>query len=243
MKSLLFLPALLVLSLFTTAQKADFKAAEKFRADNLIPKYGDLAVNASWIEESDIFWYSFKTSAGKNFYYVNAATRSKQLMFESKYLAAELRKLTHHPYNDLDLPLKDIKFEKKNTTRLTFVVDSMKFIFDIATQKLAIKDSVWKEKKKPSWPTYSSDSTWIAYAKNHNLYLMKTKDKDSTEIQLSTDGERYYSYARDSEDTTKNKKIKQSIFSYFFIYSNFHQWRNFWRKIKIILIIIIKKFY
>ena len=28
-------------------------------------------------------------------------------------MAAELRKLTHHPYNDLDLPLKDIKFEKR----------------------------------------------------------------------------------------------------------------------------------
>jgi dipeptidyl-peptidase-4 len=77
----------LTFSLFSLAQKADFKAAEKFRADNLAPKYGDLAVNANWIEESDIFWYSFKTSSGKNFYYVNAASKSKQLMFESKYMA------------------------------------------------------------------------------------------------------------------------------------------------------------
>jgi hypothetical protein len=45
-----------------TAQKADFAAAEKYRGDNLTPKYGDLSVNANWIEESDIFWYSFKTS-------------------------------------------------------------------------------------------------------------------------------------------------------------------------------------
>jgi dipeptidyl aminopeptidase/acylaminoacyl peptidase len=48
----------------------------------------------------------------------------------------------------------------------------------------------------------------IVYAKNHNLYVMKAKDKDSIEIQLTTDGERYYSYARDSEDTTKNKKSR-----------------------------------
>ncbi len=90
MKPQLFLLALLNIFISVTAQKADFKAAEKFRGDNLTPKYGDLAVNASWIEESDIFWYSFKTSAGKNFYYVNAATKSKQLMFDSKYMAAEL---------------------------------------------------------------------------------------------------------------------------------------------------------
>jgi len=211
MKRIWFIQILLALALFSSAQKADFKAAEKFRADNLTPKYGDLAVNPNWIEESDIFWYSFKTSSGKNYYYVNAATRSKQPMFESKYMAAELRKLTHHPYNDLDLPLKDILFEKKSTTRFTFVVDSTKFLFDITTQKLAIKDSTWKGKKNPLWAKYSSDSLWIAYAKNHNLYLMKAKDKDSIEIQLTTDGERYYSFASNSEDTTKNKKVRANV--------------------------------
>jgi dipeptidyl-peptidase 4 len=211
MKHLLFFIMLFIIPIFAISQKADFKAAEKFRADNLIPKYGDLAVNANWIEESDIFWYSFKTSAGKNFYYVNAATKSKQQMFDSKYMAAELRKLTYHPYNDLDLPIKDIKFEKKSTTKLTFVVDSIKFLFDITTQKLVIKDILFKEKKKPSWPSYSSDSTWFAYAKNHNLYIMKAKDKDSLEIQLTTDGERYYSYARNSEDTTTNKKVRANV--------------------------------
>ena len=211
MKYLLLFVILWTFSFFLTAQKADLKAAEKFRGDNLTTKYGDLAVNANWIEESDIFWYSFKTSAGKNFYYVNAATRSKQAMFESKYMAAELHKLTHHPYNDLDLPIKDIKFEKKSTTKFSFVVDSMRFNFDISSQRLTIKDSIWKEKKKPDWPTYSSDSIWIAYAKNHNLYLMKAKDKDSIEVQLSTDGERYYSYAANSEDTTRNKKVKANV--------------------------------
>ena len=211
MKRLCFSQLLLAVSVISFAQKADFKAAEKFRGDNLIPKYGDLAVNANWIEESDIFWYSFKTSAGKKFYYVNAATRSKQPMFESKYMAAELHKLTHHPYNDLDLPIKDIKFEKKSTTKFSFVVDSMRFNFDISSQKLTIKDLIWKEKKKPEWPTYSSDSIWIAYAKNYNLYMMKAKDKDSIEMQLSTDGERYYSYASNSEDTTKNKKVKANV--------------------------------
>jgi len=211
MKNLWFIGILLIFSLISNAQKADFKAAEKFRSDNLTPKYGDLSVNPNWIEESDIFWYSFKTSAGKNFYYVNAATKSKQPMFESKYMAAEIRKLTHRPYNDLDLPIKDIKFEKKSTTKFTFVVDSTRFLFDIASQKLVLKDTLWKEKKKLSWPLYSTDSTWIAYAKNHNLYLMKRKDKDSVEIQLTTDGERYYSYAQNSEDTTKNKKVRANV--------------------------------
>jgi dipeptidyl aminopeptidase/acylaminoacyl peptidase len=214
MKPLFLLPALLYISFSVTGQKADFKAAEKFRGDNLTPKYGDLAVNANWIEESDFFWYSFKTPSGKNFYYVNAATKAKQLMFDSRYMAAELRKLTYHPFNELDLPIKEIKFEKKSTVKFTFMVDSIKFIYDISNQKLAIKDTIGKkERKKPSWPVYSHDSTLFAYAKNHNLYIMKAKDKDSVEIQLTTDGERYYSYAdgEKSEDTVKNKKVRANV--------------------------------
>ena len=194
------------------SQKADFKTAEKFRGDNLTPRYGDLSVNPSWIEESDIFWYSFKTSAGKNYYFVNAASKSKQLMFDSRFMASELKKLTRHPYNELDLPLKELKFEKKSTTKFTFQVDSIKFLYDMTNQKLVIKDTIGKE-KRPSWASYSPDSTWIAYAKNHNLYLMKSKDKDSVEIQLTTDGERYYSFAGygNTEDTTKKKKVRARV--------------------------------
>lgn len=199
------------LSAFSFAQKADFKSAEKFRADNLTPAYGDLSVDANWIEESDIFWYSFKTSSGKDYWYVNAAARTKRPMFDTRYMAAELRKLTHHPYNELDLPIKEIKFEKKSTTKFTFQVDSIKFLFDITSQKLIIRDTIGKEKKIPGWASYSPDSTLVAYAKNHNLFLMKAKDKDSVEIQLSNDGERYHSYARNSEDTTKNKKSRANV--------------------------------
>jgi len=84
MNRLLFVPLILLLQPVAFSQKADFQAAEKFRAENLIPRYGDLSLNANWIEESDIFWYSFKTPAGKNYYYVNAASRSRKLLFDSR---------------------------------------------------------------------------------------------------------------------------------------------------------------
>ncbi|MFN8241858.1 MAG: DPP IV N-terminal domain-containing protein [Bacteroidales bacterium] len=211
MKLKLLLIFMLVVPFYAHGQKADFKAAEKFRAENLAPKTGDLSVNANWIEDSDIFWYSFKTSSGKNFYYVNAALRTRQPLFDSRYMAAELHKLTHHPYNELDLPVRDIKFEKKSITKFTFMVDSIKFFYDIATQKLAIKDTIGKEKRTPSWASYSPDSTWIAFSKNHNLFLMKAKDKDSVEYQLSTDGERYHSFSAWSEDTIKNKRRRANV--------------------------------
>lgn len=212
MKRLLIISLIVFLNFTLRAQKADFQTAEKFRGDNLVSRYGDLSVTPNWIEESDIFWYSFKTSEGKNFYYVNAATRSKKLLFDSRFMASELKKLTKRPYNELDLPVKDLNFEKKSLTRFTFVVDSIRFKYDISNQRLVIKDTIKKE-KKPLWASYSPDSTWIAYAKNHNLFLMRAKDKDSVEVQLTTDGEKYYSYAgySNSDDTAKNKKVRARV--------------------------------
>jgi dipeptidyl aminopeptidase/acylaminoacyl peptidase len=198
---------LLIIPLTANAQKADFKAAEKFRAENLVTKYGDLAVNANWIENSDIFWYSFKTPAGKNFFYVNAAAGNKKPMFDSKYMAAELRKIMHQPYNDLDLPITDVTFDKRSSTKFSFRIDSAQFHFDIATQKLKF-DGLITLNKKTSWATYSPDSTLIAYCRNNNLFLMKANDKDSVEIQLTTDGECYHGYAANIEDTVRNKRIK-----------------------------------
>ena len=55
MKLSLVTAIVLLLCIPASAQKADFKSAEKFRAENLTPKYGDLNVSANWIEDSDIF--------------------------------------------------------------------------------------------------------------------------------------------------------------------------------------------
>ena len=200
----------ILFSVFVNAQKADFKAAEKFRAENLTPKYGDLSVDANWIEGSDVFWYSYKTSTGKNFYIVNSPAKSKKLMFDSKFMAAELRKLTLHPYNDLDLPICDLKFIHKSTSRFVFKVDSLRFLYDIASQKLSPYTQSSK-KFRPKWATFSPDSTMIAYCKNSNLYVMKINDKDSTETQLSTDGECFHNFAFNPEDTCRNRKIKANV--------------------------------
>jgi dipeptidyl-peptidase-4 len=213
MKRQLLLLSILSLSLLTAAQKADFHAAEKFREDNLTPKYGDLEVNANWIGNNDVFWYSFKTSAGKNYYYVNAAGRSKQLLFDSRYMASLLKELTDHPYNELDLPINDIKFEKGSTTKFTFTLDKEKYLYDIKSKKLIHAGKAQKRNRKLGWANYSPDSTWIAFARNHNLYLMKAHDKDSVEYKLSDDGEQYFSYSGrfSSDDTAKDKRVRANV--------------------------------
>lgn len=190
-----------------SAQKADFQAAEKFSAANLSTKTGDLTVKPEWIENTDLFWYSYKTSSGKNFFVVDAAKKSKQLLFDSRYMASQLHLLTHKPYNELDLPIIELKFLKKSTLRFTFKIDSIQYLYDRGTNLLVIKDTIHKkEDKKPKWANYSPDSTWFAYAMNYNIYLMKRNDKDSVAVQITNDGERFFGYGFNNNDTSKTKK-------------------------------------
>ncbi|MFO7851024.1 MAG: DPP IV N-terminal domain-containing protein [Bacteroidota bacterium] len=208
MRKIFILSLVLAVNAVSYSQKADFKAAEKFRSSNLNIKIGDTRVRPNWIHESNKFWYSYKKSDGKNYYYVDADDKSKKLMFDSRYMAAEIHKLIHRPYNQLDLPVEDIEFEKESTTKFTFKIDSIRFLYDMNNRQLVIKDTVPKEDERARWATYSPDSTWIAYAKNYNLYIMKANDPDSVEIQLTTDGELHYGYASSRADTARDKKVR-----------------------------------
>lgn len=161
MKKMLLVVAIVLIAGALQSQTADFRAAEKFSSQNLTPKIGDISVNARWIEESDIFWYSYKTTVSKNYYYVDAAKKTKNLLFDSRYLAAEIHKLVHKPYNELDLPLRSLEFEKKSTTKFTFELDSVRFLYDMTTMQLTIKDTLKREPRTPSWISYSPDSLWI----------------------------------------------------------------------------------
>jgi len=208
MKKTLIIVVALLFSALSYPQKANFKAAEKFRSSNLNQKVGDLSVRANWIHETNKFWYSYKKSDGKNYYYVDADARSRKLLFDSRYMASEIHKLIHRPYNQLDMPIRDIEFEKESTTKFTFQIDSIRFLYDMTGRTLVIKDTVPEEDRSDRWASYSPDSTWIAYAKNHNLFIMKANDPDSVEIQLTTDGELYYGYASSRADTAKDKKVR-----------------------------------
>jgi dipeptidyl-peptidase 4 len=219
--------------MFSLAQKADFRAAEKFSSSNLSPKVGDMSVNAQWIEDKDIFWYSFKTPQGRNFYYVDAATRTKRLMFDRRYMAAQLHLLSHKVVNELDLNLRNLEFEKKSITQFTFQVDSVKYLYDMTTMKLTMKDTVKREapRRRGSWASYSPDSTWITFGRKHNLYLMKAKDKDSVEYQLTTDGVENYSWASGSGSDTSNRRVPARV-SWFKKSDKFYFVRRDSRKVK-----------
>lgn len=208
----------LVLSSSLFAQKANFELADKFTSDKMKKMIGSTSVRPNWIEKSDVFWYNYKTSDGTNYYIVDANKKSKKRMFDNDELASQLTMITHYPYNAKELPIKNIEFAK-NKKVFTFEVDSLKFRYNINNTKLTFvdtlnQDSLKAVKRFKRWARYSPDSTWIVYAKNHNLFLLKADDlkqenpdTNALEIQLTEDGERWYSYARSAGDTSKDKRL------------------------------------
>ena len=184
--------------------KANFKAAEKFKSTNIRKMLKSTRVNPRWFKDSDKFWYTYTTTQGKNFYVVDPAKKSKSLMFENKDFAAQLSELTRKPWNHRDLDLKALKLKDDNRT-LTFMVDSIDYHFDLNTRQITKGDSTEKADKRNNWATYSPDSTYITFAKNHDLYMMRADDPDSTEILLADDGERWFSYAFSQGDTTDKR--------------------------------------
>ena len=56
MKRAFILTFILLITAVAYPQKADFKAAEKFRSSNLELKTGDIRVRPNWIHESNNFY-------------------------------------------------------------------------------------------------------------------------------------------------------------------------------------------
>lgn len=183
------------------AQKADFRTAEKFR--QIAEEVGSLRVEPHFLKDSDKFWYFYKTGDGVNYYFVDPAKRKKDFLFDNVYLTEELTKLTSKPYHYKNLPVKDIRFKKDERT-VMFKVEDFNYEYDLYTRKLVQKDSVQKEKEN-KWMSFSPDSAYIVFARRHNLYVMRTGDRDSVEVQLTTDGEPFFSYAYKERDTTGDR--------------------------------------
>ncbi len=196
-------------ALFTSssyAQQANFEAAERFTGEKMEKLIGNTSVWPRWIENTNNFWYTYENADGKNWYFVNAERASQRLLFDQKELAAQLTETFERPFNHKDLDLEDFEYDT-DKEQFTFHVDSINFTYDLVGNNLIKGDSLEKEERE-NWATYSPDSTWIAFAKDHNLYIMRSDDEDSTEIQLTDDGERWFSYQASEGDTTSNKRLR-----------------------------------
>lgn len=187
-------------------QKANFELAERFTTEQMGKMVGSTSVKPEWIKNTNQFWYTYENPSGKNWYFVDAKKANQRLLFDQEEMAGQLTEMFSKPFNAKDLPLKSFEYDTDKNL-FTFHVDSIKFTYNLNGNKLVKGDSLKKEEDE-KWANFSPDSSWIAFAKDHNLYVMAANDPDSTEIQLTEDGEIWYSYQADDSDTTSNKRLR-----------------------------------
>ncbi|MFN1834285.1 DPP IV N-terminal domain-containing protein [Balneola sp. MJW-20] len=202
----LFLLLFLAIQSVSAQQKANFELAERFTSDNVQKMIGSTSVFPRWIEDTNRFWYTYENSEGTFWWYVDAERGSKRPLFDRDELSMQLAEIFNKPFNAKDLDLDDFTYDDDKQL-FTFNVEDIEFTYNINGNDLVKGDSV-KEEENERWANYSPDSTYIVYAKNHNLYMMKSDTSDTTEYQLTEDGERWFSYQANAGDTTTNEKMR-----------------------------------
>ena len=121
-----FLTACIVVVLFAAAPsapgaentpvtRANYEMAARWMAQKAGKLVFDTAVTPHWLETGDRFWYSYETSRGRNYFVVDPALRTKKPLFDNARMAALLTKITLNPYDAQHLPIRSIKFIKKDT--------------------------------------------------------------------------------------------------------------------------------
>ncbi len=240
MRKLKLLFVLLLAGSLAFAQKADFRAAEKYTSENLGKMVGSTSVRPVYLKDSDTFWYSYKTGDGEFYWLVDPVKKIREPLFDNYYLVSEVNQKIDKILNPLEPAIKKLEFKKDNKS-FTFEVDSFKFEYVLKTKEIKLVDTIQKEKPKDDgWKSYNKDSTWIVFARKHNLYLMNAKDKDSVEYQLTTDGEKYYSWQANDSDTVTTKRLRAGA-RWFKDNKKFFVMRDDTRKVKDLWVINVLK--
>lgn len=207
--SLFLLLLLISISSSLFAQKANFELAERFTTEKMSKMVGSTSVAPRWIEDTNNFWYSYENSTGKNWYYVNSERGNKRLLFDQEEMAAQLSESFSSTFNAKDLDLKDFEYDTDKEL-FKFHVDSIEFTYNIDGNRLVRGDSLAKD-EKDNWKSYSPDSSYVVFAKHHNLFIMGKDDNDSTATQITEDGEKWFSYQFSDGDTSTTEKQRARV--------------------------------
>ena len=197
--------------------RANYEQASRFSTKRIRQMVYSTRIRPNWFASTDKFWYEWRTSAGTQYYIVDAATGSKTAVFDMDALARKITEVTRDPYDAQHLPLKlelkddkrfqwdlESKTEKRDSAGNTtgkFV--KYRFYYELATRELTW-DTEEHEEDYPEWANVSPDGKVGVFLKNHNLYLMDRENlrkaakdpKDSTLVEraLTKDGTAAHSY-------------------------------------------------
>ena len=214
---LLALGAMTIATVPATAQEnhsPNYELAEKFspkKTQRLVPQ---TVVRPNWFEQSNKFWYAWKSVDAENYYIVDPASGKQTEMWSMAELAEKVTRATNYPFDAQHLPIENIKLKEDNIVLFDIAPHNVMvenndyapkdedgkplvfhFEWNIAKRELNLVDS--RLKPMPEWANVSPDGRFAVYQKDYNLWYMSLEDvekflidpQDSTivEHQITTD--------------------------------------------------------
>jgi dipeptidyl aminopeptidase/acylaminoacyl peptidase len=220
----IFLASLAATPAAAQGNRGNYELAEKFSREYLNQFSYGTTVNPGWIGRTDFFWYSFNDSSGTHYYLVNPEERVKIPLFDRVKMAAEISKAVKRPVDTTDLDISNLTFTddgksirfQSNGYRLEYELSSetMTNLGRVeAGQRGARGGRGGRGQRRGggggqrggggegegganAHRNYAPDRTAFVFAMNHNLYYVEGGESASDDgaIQLSTDGEQFYSF-------------------------------------------------
>jgi dipeptidyl-peptidase-4 len=176
-----------------TAQ--DYARAEQLLPWNFKKLAGRLSVDPHWIDHGDRLWYRVEMLTGKEFWLVDPTRRTRIAAFDHAKLASSLSQATGRAYSAAMLPFNDFEFVNDGHAILVSVAKKT-WSCDLQSYQCIAADPRHAEDELPS-----PDGRWVAFCKNHNLYVRSTVTGE--EFPLTTDGVELYDYgSRSQSDNT-----------------------------------------
>lgn len=187
------------------AQQANFAAAEKYDIARLKGKVGSDRVLPFFFKNSDRFWFVFDDEAGKNYYYVDPAKKTKSLLVDKAFIVKKLSEIRNE---HIDTALLNINPPFNATVNRPIVeigYKAARYTYNFYEHTLALlpKQDRAPAVVTPVVGTVSADKKWVLYARRSNLYLKKIGD--TSETALSGDAAPYYSFDINEADSINNK--------------------------------------
>jgi dipeptidyl aminopeptidase/acylaminoacyl peptidase len=168
--------------------KQDYARAVSFLMANLNnKKVFNINPRVNWFPDSSGLSFITQGPEGRQFHKVDMNTMKVEKLFDADRLAKLLTDSLKKEVKPNDLPFNTVAYIDK--THLAFNAAGRDYILDLAHYTLSVK----QEKESNPMEQKSPDGKWIAYTKDHNLFVKSTTGAGSK--QLSHDGIKNYEYA------------------------------------------------
>jgi len=184
-------------SLKAQGTRSDYERANNFRK-NTENKVFKARVRPHWFAENTRFWYRNDLPDGaKEFIVVDAVKGTRQPAFDHARLAGSLSERTGKECAPTHLPIDRIEFlESENAVR--FRAEGKGWKCDLENYSIVEVESLEVPRReegrrtgrtrrsRPPRRQESPDGKWVAFFKDHNVYLRDLEDDE--EFALSTEG-------------------------------------------------------